>query len=175
MLPGIAVSTGVLIAAIIFVRERRKAEFERQRHVSEILLARVRDGLQTTIELLSDQNNDRMVWIRAARTLRRAMELKEQIKSEEYQVAYKLEEERARNHLNMILTVRDATTKTRSPLPPQFFYGIDDWKTTKTLDGAAISASPKIEAYSVTIDSVPPQPTLRPLSAKSVIAIFEVS
>lgn len=173
LLPGVAVSTGVLIAALTFLRERQRAYVERQRHISEVLLARVEDGFQTTIKLLSDQNNDRVVWVRAARTLRRAIELKDQIKSEEYQIAYKLAEERARNDLYVVLTVQDPKTKARDPLPPQFFYGIDDWKTTKTLDDAAIKASQVVKAYSVTIDSIPPQPTMRPLAARSVIAIYE--
>lgn len=173
LLPGVTVSTGVLIAVLSFVRERQKTTLERQRHASEVLLSIVKDGFQTVIKLLSDQNNDRMVWVRAARTLRRAIELKDQITSEEYQLAYKLEEERARNDLYMVLTVQDAKTKSRNPLPPQFFYGIDDWATTKTLDDAAIKASSVIKAYSVTIDSVPPQPTLQPLAVRSIIAIFE--
>ena len=39
------------------------------------------------------------------------------------------------------------------PLPPQFFYGIADWRTCKTLDEAAIQASQKITAYAITIDN----------------------
>jgi hypothetical protein len=172
LLPGIAVSAGVLIAALTFVRERGKAEIEQRRHVSEVLLAQASEGFKTAIALLSDQNNSRVIWVRAARTLLQAKQLGRQINSEEYKIAYKLQEERARNDLYKILTLPDAKSNGRQPLPPQFFYGIDDWRTCQTLDDAAIRASENAVAYSVTIDSVPPQPHLRPLSVRSVVAIF---
>lgn len=172
LLPGIAVSVGVLIAALTFVRERGKTEMERRRHVSEVLLAQASEGFKTVVDLLSDQNNSRVVWVRAARTLLQTKQLGRKIHSEEYKLAYELQEERARNDLYTILTLTDDKTSGRQPLPPQFFYGIDDWRTCETLDEAAIRASQNAVAYTVTIDSVPPQPTLRPLSARSVVAIF---
>lgn len=172
LLPGIAVSVGVLIAALTFVRERGKTEMERQQHVSEVLLARASEGFKTTIDLLSDQNNTRVVWVRAARTLLQAKRLGSQISSDEYKLAYKLEEERARNELYMVLTRPDEKTRSRQPLPPQFFYGIEDWATCKTLDEAAIRASQESAVYEITIDSVPPRPSLRALSPRSVVAIF---
>ena len=53
LLPGIAVSVGVLIAALTFVRERGKTEMERRRHVSEVLLAQASEGFKTVVDLLS--------------------------------------------------------------------------------------------------------------------------
>ena len=172
LLPGIAVSAGVLIAALTFVRERGKTEMERRRHVGEVLLGQASAGFKTVIELLSDQNNSRVVWVRAARTLLQATRLGRRIDSQEYKIAYELEEERARNDLYKILTLPDENSNGRKPLPPQFFYGIDDWRTCATLDEAAIRASQNLVAYSVTIDAVPPQPNLRPLAERSVVAIF---
>lgn len=174
LLPGIAVSVGVLIAALTFVRERGKTEMERRRHVSEVLLAQSSEGFKTVLVLLSDQNNSRVTWVRAARTLLQAKRLGARIDSEEYKVAYQLQEERARNDLYKILTLPDEKTNGRRPLPPQFFYGIDDWRTcSMTLDAAAIRASDKdAEAYLVTIDAVPPGLNLRPLTIRSVVAIF---
>lgn len=43
----------------------------------------------------------------------------------------------------------------------------------KTLDEVAIKASYRIEAYMVTLDKMPPEPSLYPLAEKSVIAIFD--
>lgn len=172
LLPGIAVSAGVLIAALSFMRERAKTEVERRRHASEVLLAQASAGFKTLVELLSDQNNSRVTWIRAARTLLQAKRLGHQINSEEYKVAYQLEEERTRNELYKLLTLHDPKTNGRRPLPPQFFYGIEDWRSCRTLDEAAIRASDKVEAHSVTIDAVPPSPSSRPLVARSVVAIF---
>ena len=173
LLPAITISAGVLVAILTFARERKKQELERQRHMSEVFLDRVKDGFKTVIDLLSDQNNNRVTWVRAARTLLKSVELKTKISSEEYKVAYELEEERARNELYTILSLVDQKTGERVPLPPQFFYGIDDWRTCKSLDDAAIKASSSAVVYTVTIDEVPPQAHLRPLSQKSIIAIFD--
>ena len=173
LLPAIAISAGVLVAILTFARERKKQELERQRHMSEVFLERVKDGFKTVIDLLADQNNNRATWVRAARTLLKSVELKTQISSEEYKVAYELEEERARNELYTILSLVDKQTGERVPLPPQFFYGIDDWRTCNSLDDAAIKASSGAVVYSVTIDEVPPQAYLKPLSPKSVIGIFD--
>lgn len=172
LLPGIAVSTGVLIAALSFLREKEKTDAERRRHVSEVCLAQASAGFKTAIELLSDQNNNRETWIRAARTLLQAQELAKSIDSQEYKSAYQLEEEHTRNDLYKILTIIDPKTNARQPLPPQFFYGIEDWRSCSSLDDAAIRASDKIQAFSITIDSVPPTPNSRPLAPKSVQAIF---
>lgn len=172
LLPGIAVSTGVLIAALSFLREKEKADAERRRHVSEVSLAQASAGFKTVIELLSDQNNNRETWIRAARTLLQAKKLALQIDSQEYKVACQLEEEHTRNDLYKILTVIDPRTNTRQPLPPQFFYGIEDWHSCPTLDEAAIRSANKIQAHWITIDFVPPTPSSRQLAPKSVQAIF---
>ncbi len=173
LLPAITISAGVLVAILTFERERKKQELEHQRHMSEVLLERVKDGFKTVIDLLSDQNNDRATWVRAARTLLKSVELKAKITSEEYKVAYELEEERARNDLYVILSLVDQKTGERTPLPPQFFYGIDDWRMCNSLDNAAVKASSSAVAYTVTIDGVPPQTHIRSLSEKSVIAIFD--
>lgn len=173
LLPAITISAGVLVAILTFARERKKQELERQRHMSEVFLERVKDGFKSVIDLLSDQNNNRVTWVRAARTLLKSVELKSKISSEEYKVAYELEEERARNELYTILSLVDQKTGERIPLPPQFFYGIADWRTCKSLDEAAVKASSNSVAYTVTIDEVPPQAHLKPLSQKSVIAIFD--
>jgi len=172
LLPVVAVSAGVLVAVLGFARERKRQEVERRRHVSEVLLERVKNGFDNVITLLSDQNNNRVTWVRAARTLLKTLNLKEKILSEEYKVAYNLEEERARNELYNVLTLVDEGSEQRVPLPPQFFYGIDDWRACKSLDEAAIKASSHGIIYKASIDVVPLQPYLKPLSPKSVIAIF---
>lgn len=173
LLPGIAISSGVLVAIITYARERNKQIIEQERHTSELMLSKVKDGFDTVIDLLSDQNNNRVTWVRAARTLLKAVNLKQKITSEEFKVAYDLEEERARNELYGILSIKNEHTGERNPLPPQFFYGIEDWKKCKSIDDAAIKASTSAVVYSPTLDEVPPQPYLKPLSVKSVIAIFD--
>ena len=82
LLPAITISAGVLVAILTFARERKKQELERQRHMSEVFLDRVKDGFKTVIDLLSDQNNNRVTWVRAARTLLKSVELKTKRNSE---------------------------------------------------------------------------------------------
>lgn len=71
------------------------------------------------------------------------------------------------------MTLEGPETGSRLPLPPQFFYGVSDWDNFRPLDEVAVEVSAPIEAYSVTIDEVPPQPPLPPLAEKSVVAIFD--
>lgn len=172
LLPAIVISAGVLIAILTFNRERKKQDIERQRQMSEVFLDIVKSGFNTVINLLSDQNNNRAAWVRAARTLLKSVDLKSQITSEEYRMAYEVEEERARNELYTILSLRDEKTGGRVALPPAFFYGIEDWRTCKSLAEAAKMASSSTVVYKMTIDEVPPQPKLKPLAVQSVIAIF---
>lgn len=55
LLPAITISAGVLVAILTFARERKKQESERQRHMSEVFLERVKNGFKTVIDPLSDQ------------------------------------------------------------------------------------------------------------------------
>lgn len=174
LIPSIAISSGVLIAILTFARERQKVEIEHQRHKSKVMLERASTALDTSIKLLRDKNNSRMIWVRAARMIRTAIDLRSEIRDPDYLRAYDLEIERARNELYDALTVESPETSERKPLPPQFFYGIPDWNdSTKTLDEAAIKASEEVEVYTVSIDEIPPQGGLKPLSPRSVIAIYD--
>lgn len=173
LVPTAAVSAGVLVAILTFYRERRKHELERARQVSGILVERCRAGFDAVISLLADRNNNRLTWVRAARTLLRVLELKDRITSEEYKVVYQLEEERAKEELYNILSIKNEKTGARDPLPPQFFYGIKNWDAYGTLDAAAIEASSETVVSTVTIDRIPSQPYLRPLAPETVVAIFD--
>jgi hypothetical protein len=122
---------------------------------------------------LKDRNNERVIWVRASRSLLQAQALAKRIELKEYQDAYQLYEQKARNDLYLALTLYDEKTKRRQPLPPQFFYGVKDWTVHRALDDVACEASNQPEAYRVDINSVPPQPHLQPLSESSVVAVFD--
>ncbi|MCC2617353.1 hypothetical protein LJ739_13965 [Aestuariibacter halophilus] len=81
-------------------------------------------------------------------------------------------EERLRTELYRALSVKADNYCNRQPLPPQFFYGIEAWETEESLDEVAIISSNKIEAHCVVIGKNLPEPELRHLSQKSVIAIY---
>ncbi|MEE4299376.1 MAG: hypothetical protein V2J24_08040 [Pseudomonadales bacterium] len=173
LVPAIAISAGVLIAILTFARDRTKIAEERTRATSEIMLQRASAAFDTTIQLLRDKNNNRVIWVRAARLLRRAVELGDLIHDSDYAQAYQLESERARHELYDALSIEDPETGGRKALPPQFFYGIDDWDSEKSLDQAAKKASAEVEAYGVSIDENPPEPKLGQLAPRSVVAIYD--
>jgi hypothetical protein len=173
LLPPIAISSGVLIAVLAYVRERSKQREEVQRNVSSTLLDQTEKGFEEVLRLLRGKPNDRLIWVRAARALLKAESLGVDITSPEYRKAFLLLTERVRNDLYLELTEPDAKTGARTSLPPQFFYGIDAWKSGISLDDAAIKASQDVNVYSITIDAIPPESGLLPLSEKAVIAIFD--
>lgn len=172
-LPSLVASAVALLALSTFRRERAKWEHEREKHQSEFFYRQAASGLDEAFGLLRDQNNDRVIWVRAARSLLQAQELSKFIHLPEYQSAYRLYEHKIRNDLYLALTVHDETTGQRNALPPQFFYGVRNWRAMRPLDEVAKEASTRSEAYEVTLDNLPPQPHLQPLSHKTVVAIYD--
>jgi hypothetical protein len=169
-LPAMAISSAALIALFAYSRGKKQSR-------SEFFFEQASQGLDEVYDLLKDQNNDRIIWVRAARSLIQAQNISKEIELEEYQRAYRLHEHRVRNDLYLALTIVDPQTGNRNSLPPHFFFGLHDWKedaeAKKSLKEVAIKASGPIEAYRVTIDEVPPDLPLYPLSEKSVIAVFD--
>lgn len=193
-LPPIIFGTGVLIAILSFQREqdknrkerieldlenkrqREKDEEERQRNTSKVFLERASIGFETVVDLLSDLNNDRVVWVHAASTLLESVDLGKEIKSPDYQKAFQLKVNLTRAKLHQILTLENSQGK-KSPLPPHFFFGGKDWrqeaaKKMKLKDLAEKHSSP-LEAYSPNIDELPPTSQMNPISEKSIVAIYE--
>jgi hypothetical protein len=173
LLTAVVASSGVLVALLAFSRDREKLAREREENRSKILLEQSMAGLDEVVELLKDQNNNRIIWVRAARVLLEATALGRGIKATEYSKAYKLYEDRIRSELYRALSIYNEENQGRDPLPPQFFYGIDDWRRQISLDYAAGEASPEVRVSSVSIDCVLPEPSFKPLSAESVVAVFE--
>lgn len=172
VLPAVSISAGVLIAILTFARDHKKNEEERERNSSKVFLERAMGGFDVVYDLLSDKNNNRIIWLHAARTLLQAIELGHQIKNDEYKKAFQLHAEQTRAKLYQALSFGGLGKS----LPPNFFYGSPYWEEDSlkqiTLDEAAIKASDKIEAYTPSIDSIPPQSIFSPLSEKSIIAIY---
>ena len=123
--------------------------------------------------MLKDQNNDRIIWLRAARELLHSINLSKQISATEFKEAYLLAEEKIRHKLYLALSIYDGETKERRAIPPQFFYGLKDWQVERSLDDAAKLASQKPAAQDVSIDKVLRPPTSLPLAEVSVVAIFD--
>lgn len=168
---SIPISFGVLIAILTFVNERRRQEQESARNRAKFYLELAEKGFEEVYKLLQDQNNNRMTWLRAARVLLKTQELKTQINSEEYRRAFLQVEERVRNELYRVLTIEGEHAE-RNSLPPQFYYGIEDWAEPITLNDAAIQSSTKIISHSINIDSVIPETPYKQLAVPSIIAIY---
>jgi len=162
VLPAISISAGVLIAIVTFFGDR-------ERNSSKVFLERATVGFDTVINLLSDQNNNRIIWVHAARTLIQTLDLGDRIKNPEYKKAFNLEAEQTRVKLYQALSFRNLGES----LPGQFFYGSPNWKEHNTLDEAAIKVSNKVETIRGSIDSIPHLPASLPLSKKSIIAIYD--
>lgn len=156
-----------------FNNEKSRQEIEDTDKRSLFFFEQAKLGLEEVYDMLKDQNNDRVTWVRAARDLLRARNLGKSIKVQEYQEAYRLTEEKIRHKLYLALSSYDPKTHSRNPLPPQFFYGVQNWNVVRPLDEVAKEVSQKIEVYGVSIDQTTPQSSILPLAAKSVIAIYD--
>jgi hypothetical protein len=166
------VSCGVLVAVLTFKREKSRQGRELEERRSRFFFEQAKTGLEEVYDLLKDQNNDRITWIRAARVLLHSVNLGKQISVSEYKEAYRLIEEQIRHKLIMALSVYDKDTKEWNALPGQFFCGLRDWEAVRSLDEAARIASHKIAVQTVSIDRVVRGAPILPLSADSVVAIY---
>jgi len=172
-LPAIAISAGVLVASMAYIRDKTSQAKDRQRKSDEIYLNLVRDSFDEVYNLLKDGNNDRVIWVRASRLLLQTLALKSIIKTPDLIKVFILAEERLRTELYRSLSVKSREFNNREPLPPQFFYGIENWETEASLDEAAKKGANKVTSHSVVIDKNIPEPRLGPLSKKSVITIYD--
>lgn len=174
-LPAIAISSGVLIASITYLRDKEIQKSEREQKSDEINLLLAKEGFEETYDLLKNLNNDRDTWNRAARSLYKSLELKAKVVNPLYVQSFEVAEERLRNQLYRLLQVEpeDSSQSDKCSLPPQFFYGIESWKDKElTLDEAAIQASSPIKSHSVTIDKVIPVPKSAGLNESSIVGIY---
>lgn len=156
-----------------FKNEKSRQEIEDTDKRSLFFFEQAKLGLEEVYDMLKDKNNDRVTWVRAARDLLRARSIGKAIAVKEYQEAYRLTEEKIRHKLYLALTIYDQKTHNRNPLPPQFFYGVQNWNVVRPLDEVAKEVSQQVQVYGISIDQTVPQSNILPLSAKSVIAIYD--
>jgi hypothetical protein len=172
-LPPLVLSAAALIAILAYWRDHNKTDLENKRSRSELFLRLASDGLTAVFDLLKDKNNDRIIWVRAARTLLEAKKLSKEVELPEYQLAYRIHERQIRNDLYLVLRTYDEKSHTFQPLPPQFFFGTPRWEVGESLDDLAKETSQKFEAHTASIDKIIPEPPLGPLSEESVCVIFD--
>ena len=88
--PPLVLSAASLIAILAYLREHNKVDHEKKRLNSEFFFKQASQGLDEALGLLKNQNNDRVLWIRAARALIQANKLFDKIELEEFRLAYQL-------------------------------------------------------------------------------------
>lgn len=176
-LPAVAISSGVLIATLTFVRERKKQETESELKKDEVNIEVIANSFNEVYELLKDMNNSRVIWIRAARVLLWAKELGETITNEAMKKSYELQKERLRTRLYLLMQRKPENNEQyeSESLPGQFFYGIPNWEDRSiTIDEAAIASHPNnAQAHRVSLSTVVPSPKSSELDVSSVVAIFD--
>ena len=173
LLPGISISSGGMIAILAFFRDRQNQKKDRVRKSDEIYLSIARQSFDEVFDLLKDRNNNRLIWVRASRLLLQALALKTKIETPDIIEAFQLAEEGLRTELYRTLRYTTKKHKNKQPLPPQFFYGIEDWETEKSLDEAAIKGGSKMVVSSVNIHENVPEASSGGLSIKTVITIYD--
>ena len=156
-----------------FNNQKQRQDIEDTDKRSLFFFEQAKLGLEEVYDMLKDKNNDRVTWVRAARDLLRARSIGKAITVQEYQEAYRLTEEKIRHKLYLALTIYDQKTHNRNPLPPQFFYGVQNWDVVRPLDEVAKEVSQQVQVYGISIDQTVPQSNTLPLAAKSVIAIYD--
>jgi len=175
-LPAIAISSGVLIASLAYLRDKNKHDAESELKHDEFQLQITKEGLSEVYELLKDLNNSRVVWIRAARVLLSTLEIGESLNVRQCKMAYEIAKEDLRSKLHQLLHTEpeDPTQSDLESLPPQFFYGVENWRDrTLSIDEAAVQSKSKFKAYRVTLDKVTPEPKISELDSCSVVAIYD--
>jgi len=104
-----------------FYNQKTRQDIEDTDKRSLFFFEQAKLGLEEVYDMLKDQNNDRVTWVRAARDLLRARSIGKSISVKEYQEAYRLTEDKIRHKLYLALSVYDPNTHNWNPLPPQFF------------------------------------------------------
>jgi hypothetical protein len=176
ILPAIAISTGVLIASLAYIRDKDKHDSDAQFRYDELQLQIAKDGFDEVYELISKLENSRVVWIRAARVLLNTIELGQLITTPQLKKAFEAHREYVRINLYQALHIEpeDPSESDDESLPPQFFYGVENWRDRKLiLDDSALASRSKVKAHRVTIDRVTPEPKNTELDTRTVVAIYD--
>jgi len=124
-------------------------------------------------ELINNENNSTIIWVRAARILLEAEALRAKIRTSAIAHAATLSAMQLRNKLYDQLAFDKIDVDTRHPLPAQYFYGIEDWASEKSIDEAAKHSSTRIKAHKLALDSVSPSIAHTAINPKAVIAIYD--
>ncbi|MGM0518369.1 MAG: hypothetical protein ACQERD_01855 [Campylobacterota bacterium] len=159
----IAAPFGILLSALLastavlktISKSQEVSQKKEKYDKSEFYMNKSIEGLNQVFELLKDLNNNRVVWIQAARVLDKTLELSNFITEENHKKVFELQRFMIKNNLSKLFNEVDGQSY---GLPLSFFAGLENWKNEK--DSEAIN-----ELKRITIQNQ--------LNPESVIAIFK--
>ena len=125
----IATAVAVLIATFVFFWQIWVNSKERKYSKSEFCLQSALEGFKEAYDLLSNHNNDRVTWVAAARTLKRANTISEDVSNRSHLAFLNIQKDKYRRLFSDVLGYRG------SQRTAAFFYGADNSVTD--LDEAA--------------------------------------
>jgi len=135
---------------------------------SKFYLDNLVDGLEVVYNLLKDGNNNRVIWIEAARTLENTLNLRKKVTEPSHQEILEIRLMKYRHLFYKLFT----TGENHDSLPTSFFSGIKEWKSTTDITKAMKQATSEIEAQVITEFAVPESPSLLYLTPSSIMSIY---
>jgi len=170
-LSAVVTAVSFVLAAFVFYRNSNWRKEDSDIKKSEFLFEEALNGYSRATDLLSDQNNDRVKWIMAARALGEADRLSFGIVYEPHKLALDIRKIAFRNTLYENLTIEDTETGGRAALPIQFFLGAKDYSITP--EDAARRSTPRVTSYAIAPYGNHPSPEIKFLAPASVHAVFD--
>jgi hypothetical protein len=158
LLPLTLLSAGLLLTlgGLLLTRSREFVDAEEKR--SLFFLESCVTAYEEARSLLADGNNDRAIWIGAARALKHAKILSEKVSIDAHRRVLELHRLKYRGFFQVALSER----------PPAFFYGAED--ATLPLAEAAAASSAPTDRRGRTMTS-----TVKRLDEKSLYAVWEAA
>jgi hypothetical protein len=164
-------AAGFIMGLVIYRRNSLWRHDDRIKDESKFYLEEATAGYKKACELLSDKNNNREKWIMAARAIGEADKLSMLISYPPHKDALEIRKISFRNELYESLTILDEENNTRVSLPPQFFFGVPNWKDLSTIEAARLSTSCAVVWHGGIYENAPSQRQLY-LSPASIHVVF---
>ena len=135
---------------------------------SKFYLDNIIDGLEVVYNLLKDRNNNRVIWIEAARTLENTLNLCDKVTEPAHKEILEIKLMKYRHLFYQLFTFGE----NKDPLPTSFFFGIKNWDEIQDASEADRLATSESTAYIVKEYGTMPTPQLLRLHPWSIMSIF---
>lgn len=147
----------------------KQKEIELNSNRSKFYLENIVEGLEVVYGLLKDKNNNRVIWIEAARTLENSLKLRNKVTEESHIEILEIKLMKYRHLFYQLFTVGE----NNEPLPISFFFGINNWQEVTNASEANSLTEHVPVAHLVPEYGTVPRPPLMRLHPWSVMSIFK--